>query len=231
MSADKIVFRCSSIGNLMHEPRSKSEVLSETCKSELIKVFIEYKYGRSKMMQNKFLEKGIGQEEESITLYSRFRRDYFVNNKVRMQNKFITGEWDILKNDNVTDIKTSWDIYSFWKSKEGKLNKDYYYQLQGYMDITSCKSATLVYCLVNTPLNLIESEKKSMWYKMGCPEDGNEDFIKICDEIDRLSIYDDIPIEERIHEVQIERNDETIEAIHNRVVECRAWMNENLFKI
>jgi hypothetical protein len=66
---------------------------------------------------------------------------------------------------------------------------------------------------------------------MGCPEDGNEDFIKICDEIDRLSIYDDIPIEERIHEVQIERNDETIEAIHNRVVECRAWMNENLFKI
>ena len=46
-----------------------------------------------------------------------------------MSNEFITGEWDILKNEIVTDIKTSWDIFSFFKAKNEPLNKDYYFQL------------------------------------------------------------------------------------------------------
>ena len=229
MNADNIKFRCSSLGALMTEARTKSGQLSETCKSELIKVFINEKYGRSKSIQSKYLEKGISQEEESITLYSKFKKSFYVNNKARMSNEFITGEWDILKNEIVTDIKTSWDIFSFFKAKNEPLNKDYYYQLHGYMSLTGAKSATLAYCLVNTPLNLIEQEKKSLWFKMNCPDHEAIEYLKGCEEIERLSIYEDIPIQERVFEIEIERNEEIIEAINKRVLECREWMNLNLF--
>ena len=229
MNANNIKFRCSSLGALMTESRSKSGILSETCKSELIKVFINEKYGRSKSIQNKYLEKGIAQEEDSITLYSKFKKNYFVNNKARMSNEFITGEWDILKNEIVTDIKTSWDIFSFFKAKNETLNKDYYFQLHGYMSLTGAKSATLAYCLVNTPLNLIEQEKKNLWFKLNCPDLESIEYLAGCEEIERLSIYEDIPVNERVFEIEIERNEETIEAINKRVIECREWMNQNLF--
>jgi hypothetical protein len=229
MNADNIKFRCSSLGAIMTEARTKSGQLSETCKSELIKVFINEKYGRSKNIQNKYLEKGITQEEESITLYSKFKKNYYVNNKARMSNDFITGEWDILKNEIVTDIKTSWDIFSFFKAKNEPLNKDYFFQLQGYMSLTGAKSATLAYCLVNTPLNLIEQEKKSLWYKLNCPDLEAYDYLKGCEEIDRLSIYEDIPVNERVFEIEIERDEEIIQAINKRALECREWMNTNLF--
>ena len=229
MNADKIKIRCSSLGAIMTEARTKSGQLSETCKSELIKVFINEKYGRSKNVQNKYLEKGITQEEESITLYSKFKKNYYVNNKARMTNDFITGEWDILKNEIVTDIKTSWDIFSFFKAKNEPLNKDYYYQLHGYMSLTGAKSATLAYCLVNTPLNLIEQEKKSLWYKLNCPDLEAYDYLKGCEEIERLSIYEDIPVNERVFEIEIERDEEIVQAINKRVLECREWMNTNLF--
>ena len=229
MNANNIKFRCSSLGALMTEARTKSGQLSETCKSELIKVFINEKYGRTKSIQNKYLEKGISQEEESITLYSKFKKNYFVNNKARMSNEFITGEWDILKNEIVTDIKTSWDIFSFFKAKNEPLNKDYYFQLHGYMSLTGAKSSTLAYCLVNTPLNLIEQEKKSLWFKMNCPDLEAIEYLTACEEIERLSIYEDIPVNERVFEIEIERNEETIEAINKRVLECREWMNLNLF--
>jgi hypothetical protein len=229
MNANNIKFRCSSLGALMTESRSKSGILSETCKSELVKVFINEKYGRSKSIQNKYLEKGISQEEDSITLYSKFKKNYFVNNKARMSNEFITGEWDILKNEIVTDIKTSWDIFSFFKAKNETLNKDYYFQLHGYMSLTGAKSATLAYCLVNTPLNLIEQEKKNLWFKLNCPDLQSIEYLAGCEEIERLSIYEDIPVNERVFEIEIERNEETIEAINKRVIECREWMNTNLF--
>ena len=74
MNANNIKFRCSSLGALMTEARNKSGQLSETCKSELIKVFIAEKYGRTKNIQSKYLEKGIAQEEDSITLYSKFKK-------------------------------------------------------------------------------------------------------------------------------------------------------------
>ena len=97
------------------------------------------------------------------------------------------------------------------------------------MSLTGAKSSTLAYCLVNTPLNLIEQEKKSLWFKMNCPDLEAIEYLTACEEIERLSIYEDIPIQERVFEIEIERNEETIDAINKRVLECREWMNENLF--
>jgi hypothetical protein len=223
----KVLFRCSSLGKLMTEPRSKSEVLSSTCIDELIKVYAKVKYGRSRDITSKYLEKGIAMEEEAITLYSKFNRDYFVNNKARMSNAFITGEWDILKNEVVTDTKCSWDLITFLKATKGELNKDYFYQLHGYMSLTGAKSAVVAYCLVNTPENLVQSEIKNTWYKMGCPDESVSHWQDTLTEITNMSRYDDIPINERVFEFVIERDETVIERINTRVEQCREWMNDN----
>jgi len=227
MDFSKILFRCSSLGKIMTDPRSKSEVLSSTCIDELIKVYAKVKYGRSRDITSKYLEKGIAMEEEAITLYSKFKRDYFVNNKARMSNEFITGEWDILKSEVVTDTKCSWDLITFLKASKGELNKDYFYQLHGYMALTGAKSAVVAYCLVNTPENLVQSEIKSTWYKTGCPDESSEEWQNVMQEIETLGKYDDIPVAERVFEFKIERDEAVIEKINDRVIQCRQWMQEN----
>ena len=64
---------------------------------------------------------------------------------------------------------------------------------------------------------------------MNCPDHEAIEYLTACEEIERLSIYEDIPVNERVFEIEIERNEETIEAINKRVLECREWMNLNLF--
>lgn len=228
-NADNILFRCSSLGAIMTEPKEKKELLSVTCKDELTKMYIQHKYGRSKHITSKYLEKGTVQEEESITLYSRFKKDFFQNNKARMTNEYLTGEWDIFKNSKVTDIKTSWDIFSFFKSKSEKIDKKYYFQLHGYAALLKAEKASLVYCLVNTPENLIESEKKSIWWKMGCPNEDSLELQAAYAEIEQNSNFEDIPIKERVIEHEIIIDQAVIQSIYDRIELCRKWMNENLF--
>ena len=228
MDFSKLIFRCSGLGDLMTESRSKSDPISETTKKALLKIWIELKYNRRKSIQNKYLEKGILQEEESITLYSSVKKDFLVNNKARMSNDFITGEWDVLKDGVVTDIKTAWDFETFFSHKlDGKMNKSYYWQLQGYMMLTGSKKGVIAYCLVNTREHLIESEKRSLWYKLGQPSLDDEKYLQSCDEIDKNSIFDDIPKEDRVIEQFVDRDEDAIEKLKERILTCRQWMAEN----
>jgi hypothetical protein len=49
----------------------------------------------------------------------------------------------------------------------------------------------------------------------------------ILEQIEHNFRYDDIPIAERVHIVEIPRNQDDIERLHQRVIDCRAWMEEN----
>ena len=99
------------------------------------------------------------------------------------------------------------------------------------MALTGAKSAKLVYCLVNTPEALIYDEKNKLKWKMGVINpDTDEQFQMACDAIDKDSIYDDVPMDERCVEILIERNDADIERLYNRIKDCRIYMNEFLFK-
>jgi len=210
----------------MTEARAKSETLSETCKSYLSDVFIKEKYGRVKDISNKYLEKGIQVEEDSITLLSRFSRKFYNKNEDTFKNDFISGTPDILDNNCVIDIKSSWDIFTFFKSKE-ELNKMYYWQLQGYMALTGATRAELVYCLVDTPEHILEAEKRKLAYKLGEGSQDNEEFKPLFENLEKLSKYLDIPVNERVFVKQIERNEKDIERIYSRVLECREYLKNN----
>lgn len=237
INANNILFRCSALGQIMTESRTKSEPLSKTTKSYLSDKYVSVKYGRENEISSKYIAKGLQVEEDSITLFSRVKKTFFKKNELTLSNDFICGTPDLFTGSiiheaqTIIDIKSSWDIFTFFRTTQDDLNKNYYWQLQGYMALTGAKQARLVYCLVKTPDAIIYDEKRKLQWKMCVinPEtDAN--FIEACDKLELLSKYDDIPLEERVNEIVIERNESDIKRIYARVTECREYMNKTFFK-
>jgi hypothetical protein len=226
-------FRASATGLLMTDPRSKSEMISETTKAYLIEVYINVMFGRRKEIISKAMQKGLMQEEDSLTLLSRVEKTLFVKNEENLTNDWLTGtpdirHWDAEKKKIIRDTKTSWDIFTFWKAKTNGIDKGYYWQLQSYMDLDNAETSYLDYCLVNTPPALIESEKRKFLWNQGIVNSDDEISREAFETIERNCIFDDIPIEKRVHSLLINRNQEDINRLHERVVLCRNWMNANL---
>ncbi len=216
-------FRPSSIGKLMVNGRSKSDPLSETTKSYLLEIFIEEEYGRRKDITNKFMEKGILTEEDSLNLLTAHYKKLFIKNKEKLSNDFVTGTPDIIT-DKIIDIKSSWDIWTFFKA-DGE-NKDYYWQLQAYMWLTGKTEADLVYCLNNSPEHLIFDEKRHQMYRLGLVDhEGTEDFNNMESEVEKNMKFDDIPADKRIKVFNFKYLPEDIEALKLRITECRNYLN------
>lgn len=232
MNFKNVLFRCSSLGYIMTESRSKTETLSETAKTHLIDVYVANKYGRQEDIQNKYIEKGLAVEEDSITLYSRIKGEIYFKNEEHLSNPWIKGTPDlyvgpsIFQATNIIDIKSSWDIYTFMRTLTKEVNKMYYWQLQGYMSLTGATSATLAYCLVNTPEPMILDECRRLMWKMGVATDENPLYLEACEALRRNMTFDDIPLDERLIEFQIPRNEADILRIHKRVEDCRQWLQE-----
>lgn len=221
----------------MVEPKSKSEVIAQGVKTHLVDIFVSSKYGRKSDIKTKYTNKGLQVEEDSITLYSRATKILYKKNEERLSNEYVTGLPDLYEGESITnaeliiDIKSSWDIFTFFRSKTSPLNKLYYWQGQTYMALTGAKKFKLVYCLIKTPFTMIEDEKRKLSWSMGVIDPNNKDYQEACQEIDRLMIYDDIDLNERYFEIDIDRNDEDIEKMYQRIKDCREWMNVNLFKL
>jgi hypothetical protein len=207
MNFTNTLFRCSSLGHIMTEGRSKSEVLSETCKTHLIDIYVATKYGRQTDVSNKYIEKGLQVEEDSITLYSRVKKVFFKKNSEHLSNEFIKGTPDLYTGlevraaDTIIDIKSSWDIYTFFRVHTKELNKLYYWQLQGYMALSGARSAKLVYCLVDTPLTFLLDEKRKLFYRMNAGTEENKLYQAACEELEKAMTFSDIPMNERVIEI------------------------------
>jgi len=146
----------------MTNSRTKDGGLSETAKSEMIKIAKEDFYGYSSQMTNKYVEKGIEVEDKSIELLSLVKFGQYTKNKVRVNNDFLTGECDINDevNDEIIDIKSSWSLETFPALPNDINIKDYEMQLRGYMMLYNRSKASVCYCMVSTPEGLTMYENK-----------------------------------------------------------------------
>jgi hypothetical protein len=193
----------------------------------LIECYVSKKYGRNKDVTNKFIEKGLLAEEDSFDLYTLVKDKLFIKNEKTFENDFFIGTPDIVDGNLIVDIKTSWDIFTFFSVMGKPINKMYYWQLQSYMDLTGANEAKLVYCLVNTPFKLVEDQKKKLMWTMGVIDPEADDaYLKACEQVDKNSIYDDIPIENKYIEFSIPRDQSAIEKSHERVKFCRNFLNQ-----
>ena len=241
INIDEIVFRASSIGDLMGV-----KGLGKTGEKKARYTYLSYKYGREKQFNSKYTEKGTIVEKELIELLSRIDNVDYQKNDVRMYNEFFTGECDIITTDKVIDVKGSWDIYTFDDSVNA-YNTDYEYQLRVYMDLYKVNNAELIYILYDAPDEVILKELERESYKHADRE--TPEFIEVeilknmiftqsnfnrfvelralgGDELTDLAInsFIEIPIEERILRYTFKSDKDILSKIKERVSEARSYL-------
>lgn len=257
MNADKILFRASKCGNLMSEPKDagakKRGELSEGAKTFLLEIFIKEKYSREAIVESKYMTKGTEVENEALNMYAIKKEGFYLKNEEHFCNEYLKGTPDIIHGKTIIDLKSSWDIHTFFASKNKPINKLYYWQLQAYMALTDAEKAKLAYCLTNTPSHLISDEKRRLAWQMGILDEETEEYIQACKEVEKNGIYDlnlfltmnpyfelhhnpdewiyDVPLNDRVFEFSVERSQEDIEKLYGKAKEARKWINENLYKI
>jgi hypothetical protein len=149
--------RCSALGKIMTEPKSKSETLSVGAKTYIRSIAREDIYGIESVVSSKYFDKGIRCEQEAIDLYNAVHFTDYTKNTERKTDDFITGECDIA-GPVIIDIKCPWSIDSFPIAEVDAISSDYEWQLRGYMRLWGADKARVAYCLINTPADLIGFE-------------------------------------------------------------------------
>jgi hypothetical protein len=145
----------SSLGKLMTASRTKSEVLSETTKTYIRGIAKQDFYGYNVELNNKYINKGNLQENDSIRLLNSVLFTNYSKNTERLQNEWLTGEADIVTDDSIIDIKTSWSLETFPATSAEGAEKLYEWQLRAYMMLYNKNYAQLCYCMVSTDPSLL----------------------------------------------------------------------------
>ena len=166
-------FRCSSLGKLMTEPRSKSEgVLSVGAKTYIRELAAQEIFGVEFEISSKAIEKGIEVEGDSIDLLNSVRGLSLFKNTERKSNDFITGECDLFDSEAKRghDIKSSWSIATFPITVADCEDRLYEWQMRGYMALWNADEWEVNYCLVDTPDRLIGFEPMPLHVVSHLPE-------------------------------------------------------------
>ena len=212
--------RCSALGKIMTNARSKSEVLSKTCKSYLQELAIEEMYGIKKEFSSRYTDKGIEVERESIDLVQdNCDFGFMYKNEEHFENDYLTGTPDVNTDNILLDVKSSYDATTFPWFEEEIPNKDYYYQLQGYMALTGKRKSVLAYCLVNTPFQIVEDEVRRAHWQEHLIDESEE----LRADVEARHNFDHIPPEKRIKTFIVRYDKEVVKAIYERIKECRKY--------
>lgn len=168
-----IKFRCSSIGKLMTEPKSKAEgPLSVGAKTYIRELAAQEIFGVEFEVSSKPIEKGILVEPEAIALLNRVRGLDLTKNTTRLKNEFLTGECDLFDAERRRghDLKSSWSIATFPICVADCEDRLYEWQMRGYMALHDADEWEVNYCLVDTPEHLIGFEPMQLHIVGHIPE-------------------------------------------------------------
>lgn len=185
--------RVSALGDIMSN--GKGGELSATCKTYLIQWLTD----DFEDIDSKYFRKGNMQEDRCIEFASQVLGIGGIKkNEVRMTNEWLEGTCDVDDEltDTIIDTKCSWS-YKTLQDSALKLNKDYEWQLRGYMWLYNRSNAILFYGLLDTPAEANYG-------------------IKV--------IWENLPIEERWVAYSFQRDLEIEEQIKERITQCREWL-------
>lgn len=215
--------RCSAIGKVMAEPRSKMEILSKTAKTYIHELVLEEKYGIRKEFSSRYTDKGNAVEDDSISLVNDVLDVSFIyKNEEYFENDWVKGTPDVNTDEVLLDVKSSWDATTFPFFETEIPNKDYYYQLQGYMWLTGKEQALLCYCLVDTPKEMVEDEIRREHWKLHKIEED----LDLRDEIQRKHEFSQIPKNRKVKVFYVQKDEAVIEQIKVKIELCREYYNQ-----
>ena len=227
MNFDNYKFRCSELGKLTGEPKLKADKeagnLSQTAKEHLNAIWIREKYGRFQDITSKYMEKGNLNEEDSLTMYQNKVGGLLLKNDEEFENDWIKGTPDLVLEDKVIDLKTSWDIWTYMKADVKDM---YLWQLMGYMWLTNTKKAELCYCLTDTPEHIIQDEIRKLGWKMPFVDQQNDpDFLAAEAQIRLNMTFGDIPESDRIKIYGFGFDESLIETLKLKILKAREYLN------
>tara|TARA_R110000772_G_scaffold51709_8_gene118609 strand:+ start:59 stop:772 length:714 start_codon:yes stop_codon:yes gene_type:complete len=215
--------RASQIGKIMTNPRSKSEEISKSALSRVQEAMLQEKFGIKKVFWSKAMDKGNECEDDSIELFGRVYGIFNLKkNEESFENDHFTGTPDLLHEDIVIDVKSSWDGNTFPWFEDEIPNKDYYYQLQAYMDLAGKDRAILAYCLVNAKEDMILDEIRRQAWQNKMIESSNE----FDDSVRAQMEFDHIPEVLRIKAFEFKRDQDVIDQMKERVELCRKYYHQ-----
>lgn len=222
-----IKIRCSKLGDIMTSPKSKGQILSQSAKTYMQELFLENTYGIKKEFWSRYTEKGKEVEKESIALasdvlslnipFSYIEQD----SQDAFENDYIKGRVDVFHNNHLLEIKSSYDATTFPWFEDELPNKNYYYQVQGYLWLTGAEYCTLAYCLVNTPEEIVQDEIRREYWKLKLISDDEE----VEAYVRARHNFDHIPKEKRVKKYIIEKNEAVWSLIKEKVELCREYYN------
>jgi len=167
---------------------------------------------------NKYTQKGLEAEDEAIELLSDKFGELLLKNEKRIDNEYITGIPDVL--EPLVDNKASWDGRTF-PLFEKNLDKRYWWQMQGYLFLTGKKQGFVCYTLINTPHSLIEYHARNK-----CKENGEEYSDEIFNKYKKEMSFDHLPSSLRIKTFVVDRDENAINKIKERVKMAREYGNK-----
>jgi len=223
--------------------------------TKLEEIFNVVFWKRKKLLNNKYLEKGIIVEEDCLQLLSEIDGISYWKNEEFFENNYVQGSPDNIF-DKIRDTKAN---YEFDTYQRAELTSLYAWQIKSYtwLAIESgheiSRTGELCYCLVNSPGHRINTEIKSIWFSMGCPElkeEGNnedyEKFVRAASQLERNHIFDvskfksdnigfdlysqdwqyDIPKHMRVKRFEVTLEDSDIEHLKRRSTMAKNWLLE-----
>lgn len=206
--------------NLLNNPQ-----LPAGAKTYCQKWFKEQIFKRRKEFHSKYTDKGNFCENQSIEFLNQQLLEDWVKCEEYRENDFITGTADVVGGDIIVDIKNSWDFDTLPLLDYGIKNKDYYYQLQCYMELYNKPKAALAYTLMDAPFHLIEREAKSQCYHNGVDYQ-SEEGTAVFHELQKHMTYGDIDAKYKKKIFYIERDHSVIEKVKERVKMCQTYINK-----
>lgn len=156
-----IRFRCSCLGHLMTEPRTRAEGdLSMGARSYIRQLVKEELFSVEFEVSSKETDKGIAVENTAIALLNKVRGLNLTKNTERRRNEWITGECDLFDAPRRRghDIKAPWSLKTFPAWTVDAIDPLYDWQMRGYMMLWDADEWEVNYVMVNTPHELIRNE-------------------------------------------------------------------------
>lgn len=205
--------RCSALGALMTPAKAKGGGLSETAKSMLVTWYKEQLYDRKKEITSKYMTKGNTVEDEAIMYLNKLHGTDHRKNEQYFEDMYLQGTPDIITNDTIIDMKSSWDCFTFPLFSSSLPNRDYLYQILGYMMLTGKRKGAIVYTLMDLPDDQIELEyRRSGGTGLVTPEfKANYKYTDIADKL-------------RVKRFDIDYDEELATAVLDKVEEARKFI-------
>lgn len=221
--------RCSAIGKIMTEPKTKAEKdagkLSKTCLTfvhDWIKSQPEF-YDRYKSFHSKYTLKGNECEQESIEFASNvYGWGKVKKNTEYFETDYLTGTPDVILSDSVDDIKNSWSEATFPLFDTEIPIDGYGWQLQGYMEGKNKPKSSLIYTLMDAPERIVLKEARFKAYELGV-ENGEVDF-ELYEEIRLSMTYSYLRDDLRIKRFFLDRDKDCMVAVQSKVQQIRDYI-------